>query len=103
MAKELNYNRDLLKKVLARFKNNKNDCKYICTEAIGIADARDSANLRRYIRYLLGGIESCEEWLAYKAKVPKRSLTKEAMREYRIRWMEHMLKNDPFFASQKAD
>jgi hypothetical protein len=103
MDKELNYNRVLLKKVLSRFKNGKNETKYICTESAIVAGVDAFVYIGEHIEDLLSPTLTAEAWLIKQGI--RRSLVWDSrlMREYRIRWMEHMLKNDPFFASQKAD
>jgi hypothetical protein len=104
MAKELNYNRVLLKKVLSRFRANRNQHSAICIEAMDIADFEDSMDFRWHMQQcLLGKYVTVYSWLKSHVGVPSAELTPENLQEYRIRWMEHMLKNDPFFASQKAD
>lgn len=101
MPKELNYNRVLLKKVLSRFKKNTNESRYICIDAEVEAGADASLYFREHIADLLFPKLTVEAWLIGLGIAPSLTRNAKNIHEYRIRWMQHMLDNDPFFESRK--
>lgn len=47
--------------------------------------------IRDYIEDALGDYESLGQWLSGETKVPKTQMTMENLREYRLRYIDHLM------------
>ena len=91
----------LLKNARERIEQHRNDwvCTAISNSAYDLSLSgggfkfanRIAERLRRNISKSLEGHAYVDHWLAQKKNIPARDLTKDAVRAYRLRWIDSMI------------
>jgi hypothetical protein len=73
------------------------DAWFVCW-AVGEATKNENLadKITDHIRWLLCGESTVTDWLK-KQGFPSGKLSNKEQDQYRIRWIDHMLANDPFF------
>lgn len=79
--------------------------EFICN-ALLVANGQSlygSNTATQRIRRLLAGVSTVQTWLCHIAKVPAAQAYDPALlREYRLRWIDHLLEHDPVFKETQA-
>jgi hypothetical protein len=81
-----------ISEVLKRAKAHMRTNRFVCN-AISDCDIpyQDKQNAQRYIINLLEHRLTAENWLVEKGMISPQAISKENMRIYRLRWIDHMI------------